>query len=69
MLNDDRIVIRTNPDVKQKWRELAVKSGMKNYNDFAEKLLELYEVVSRKRGMKNIANLVYYEKIGVDIKY
>ena len=69
VMNEERIVIRTNREVKQKWRELSVRSGVSNYNEFANKLLELYEVMSEKRGIKNITNLVYHEKLGVDIKF
>ncbi len=52
------IYIRCTKELKEKMRLLFVMSGEKNYADFLEKLLELYEKLIDKTGYKKISDII-----------
>jgi len=52
------IYIRCNRDLKEKMRLLFVISGEKNYADFLEKLLYLYEKLMDRTGYKKISDVI-----------
>ena len=54
----ETIYIRCTKELKDKMRLLFVLSGEKNYADFLEKLLILYEKLMDKTGYKKISDVI-----------
>ena len=54
----ETIYIRCTRELKDKMRLLFVLSGEKNYADFLEKLLILYEKLMDKTGYKKISDVI-----------
>ncbi len=54
----ETIYIRCTRELKDKMRLLFVLSGEKNYADFLEKLLILYEKLMNKTGYKKINDII-----------
>ena len=49
-----RIVIFCKPETYDRWRKNFVTSGTYNYEEFALKLIELYERLKQKYGVEKI---------------
>lgn len=49
-----RIVIFCSPETHERWRRNYVSSGTRNYEEFALKLLELYEKLKEKYEVEKI---------------
>ena len=67
----ERIIIYCSVETKLRWRRAAVSSGCKNYEEFANRLLDLYEFLSEVFETQRIDEIIEKTRLrlqGVKVK-
>jgi hypothetical protein len=67
---NERIIIYCNKETKRRWQILQLDSDTNNYEDFANKLMDLYELTKKYLGKDNIDELIMrlHEILGVSVR-
>lgn len=67
---EERIIIYATKETKTRWQKLAIDADVKNYEDFANLLLDIYELSAKYLGERRIEELKrkLEEILGVSIR-
>lgn len=67
---EERIIIYASRETKRRWQKLAIDAETKNYEEFANRLLDLYELTAQYLGEKKIDDLIrrLQEILGVTVR-